>query len=306
MSLLSTVFWVDDYIKHFALDFFPCKELTQVNDIVYDNELPDSGKLDILYDEKQRGKLTPGKFPVFFMIHGGGWIEGDKKMRRGFCQHIARTGAFVVNISYCLGPKYQFPDYIKQVYKAFQWVVDNAEKYGLDLDNFVISGDSAGGHLSSVAINCQSRPEFRAHLGLPDVPEIKIKGIILNCPAIDFESKIINLPIARTMTYHCTGIKHYKKLKTDYPYYDELQVCRGIPDDYPRLFLNNGIQDVFTNPGSKKLRKTLDDKGIKYEYFCSWEPLNSFHDYNLKHWMPAAQIVLRKEKDFLWRVYENK
>ena len=156
MSLLSAAFFVDDYIKYLLCNRFPGKGLTEVKDIVYDEEHPDTGKLDIIYDEKQRGKLTEGKFPVFFMIHGGGWIEGDKKMRRGYCQHMARTGAFTVNISYGLGPKYRFPDYMKQVYKALQWVVANADKYGLDLDNFVISGDSAGGHLSMVTINCPS------------------------------------------------------------------------------------------------------------------------------------------------------
>lgn len=305
MSLLSAAFFVDDYIKYLLCNRFPGKGLTEVKDIVYDEEHPDTGKLDIIYDEKQRGKLTEGKFPVFFMIHGGGWIEGDKKMRRGYCQHMARTGAFTVNISYGLGPKYRFPDYMKQVYKALQWVVSNADKYGLDLDNFVISGDSAGGHLSMVTINCQNHPEYREHLGLPDV-DIKIKGAILNCPAIDFEGKIINLPVIRTMTYHCTGIKHYKKLKSEYEYYNELQVFLGVEKPFPRLFLNNGIQDVFTNGGSKKLRKALEAKDIPYEYFCAWEPLNSFHDYNLKTWMPSARIVLKKEKDFLWRVYQDK
>ena len=110
MSLLSTAFFVDDYIKYLLCNRFPGKGLTEVKDIVYDEEHPDTGKLDIIYDEKQRGKLTEGKFPVFFNIHGGGWIEGDKKMRRGYCQHMARTGAFTVNISYGLGPKYRFPD----------------------------------------------------------------------------------------------------------------------------------------------------------------------------------------------------
>lgn len=305
MSILSVAFFLDDYLKYILLGHFPCKELTEVKDIVYDGDHSDTGKLDIIYDEAQRGKLTAGKFPVFLNIHGGGWIEGDKKMRRNYCQHMARSGAFTVNISYGLGPKWRFPDYMKQMYKAMQWIVDNADKYGLDLNNVVISGDSAGGHLSVATINCQAHPEYRAHLGLPDV-NLKIKGAILNCPAIDFECKIMNLPIVRTMTYHCTGIKNYKKLKTDYPYYMELQVYKGVTADYPRLFLNNGIQDIFTNPGSKKLRAALAEKGVKYEYFCAWEPLNSFHDYNLKTWMPSARIVLKKETDFLWRVYQNK
>lgn len=77
--IIKHCFFVDDYIKYLLCNRFPGKGLTEVKDIVYDEEHPDTGKLDIIYDEKQRGKLTEGKFPVFFNIHGGGWIEGDKK-----------------------------------------------------------------------------------------------------------------------------------------------------------------------------------------------------------------------------------
>ena len=154
MSLLSTVFYIDDCIKYVLCNRFPCKELTEIKDIVYDEDMPETGKLDIIYDENQRGKLTPG------------WITGDKKMRRSYCQHMARTGAFTININYCLGPKYQFPDYMKQVYKALQWIVNNAVKYGLDLDNLVISGDSAGGRddklSGSSRIPRETRPSRRA------------------------------------------------------------------------------------------------------------------------------------------------
>ena len=62
MSLLSAAFFVDDYIKYLLCNRFPGKGLTEVKDIVYDEEHPDTGKLDIIYDEKQRGKLTEGKF----------------------------------------------------------------------------------------------------------------------------------------------------------------------------------------------------------------------------------------------------
>ncbi|OKZ57796.1 MAG: hypothetical protein BHV97_02560 [Clostridium sp. CAG:349_48_7] len=58
MSLLSAAFFVDDYIKYLLCNRFPGKGLTEVKDIVYDEEHPDTGKLDIIYDEKERGKLT--------------------------------------------------------------------------------------------------------------------------------------------------------------------------------------------------------------------------------------------------------
>lgn len=312
MSFLSTAFFLDDYIKYILTCNFPGKGLTEIKDIEYETSndyLTKKGKktslLDIIYDEKQKGKFVEGKYPVFLNIHGGGWIEGDKKMRRGYCQHMAREGALTINVSYGLGPKYQLQDYVRQLYKALEWIVANADKYDMDLNNIIVSGDSAGGHLSMELINCQARKEYREHFGLPDV-DLKFKGVILNCPAIDFEGKIINLPIVRTMTYHCTGIKNYKKLEKEYEYYEELQVHHGVTKDFPRMFLNNGLQDIFTNSGSKKLKKALDDIGVKYEYYMAWEPLNCFHDYNLKTWMPNARVVLKKEKDFLNRVFSDK
>jgi len=312
MSLLSVGFFLDDWLKHVVINHIPRKYLTEIKDIVYDDtdlyldkKGNKTGKLDIIYDEKLKGKFVEGRYPVFINIHGGGWIEGDKSMRRGYCQHMAKTGALTINLSYCLGPKYTFPDYVRQLYKALQWIVANADKYSMDLNNIVVSGDSAGGHLSMELVNCQARKEYREHLGLPDV-DLKFKGIVLNCPAIDFESKVINLPIVRTMTYHATGIKNYKRLAKEYPYYEELQVHHGVTKDLPRLFLNNGVQDIFTNSGSKKLMKALNDIGVKYEYYKAYEPFNSFHDYNLKYWMPSAWHVLNLEKDFIQRVYQDK
>lgn len=312
MSFLSTAFFLDDYIKYTLTCHFPGKGLTEVKDIVYEDSndyLTKKGKktslLDLIYDEKQKGKYVEGKYPVFINIHGGGWIEGDKKMRRGYCQAMARIGAFTINISYGLGPRFHLEDYVRQLYKALQWIVANADKYDLDLNNVAISGDSAGGHLSMELINCQAHKEYREHFGLPDV-DIKFKGVVLNCPAIDFEGKIINLPIVRTMTYHCTGIKNYKKLKDNYEYYTELQVHYGVTKDFPKLFLNNGVQDIFTNCGSKKLMKALKENGVEYEYYKAWDPLNSFHDYNLKTWMPQARYTLKLEKDFLKRLYSEK
>ena len=48
MSLLSAAFFVDDYIKYLLCNRFPGKGLTEVKDIVYDEEHPDTGKLDII------------------------------------------------------------------------------------------------------------------------------------------------------------------------------------------------------------------------------------------------------------------
>ena len=103
-------------------------------------------KLDTYYVKKESDE----KYPVFFYIHGGGFVAGDKYHRRGLAKWAAAKGFFVVNVNYALGPKELFPLGIHNLVTALNWVGQNAEKYNLDLDNMCVSGDSAGGYYSAM------------------------------------------------------------------------------------------------------------------------------------------------------------
>ena len=104
-------------------------------------------KLDLCYLPKRAGV---DKYPVCFLIHGGGFVAGDKYHRRGLSKWIADKGFFVVNINYALSPETKFPAGVVDCVAALNWVGENAQKYDLDLDNMLVTGDSAGGYYSAM------------------------------------------------------------------------------------------------------------------------------------------------------------
>ncbi|WP_310963701.1 alpha/beta hydrolase [Nocardioides terrisoli] len=90
--------------------------------------------------------------PVLIQVHGGGWTIG-KKEEQGLLlmNRMAARGWVCVAINYRLAPKYPFPTQIVDVKRAIAWVRDHIASYGGSPDYLVLTGGSAGGHLSALA-----------------------------------------------------------------------------------------------------------------------------------------------------------
>lgn len=56
----------------------------------------------------------------------------------------------MVNLEYRKGEN-TAPAAVEDVLCALEWIADHAEEYNLDMDRVVLSGGSAGGHLSLIA-----------------------------------------------------------------------------------------------------------------------------------------------------------
>ena len=90
--------------------------------------------------------------PVLFQVHGGAWIAGRKEgQAEPLMAHLAERGWVCVAPNYRLSPRSVWPDHIVDVKRALAWVKDNIGEHGGDPDFVVITGGSAGGHLSSLA-----------------------------------------------------------------------------------------------------------------------------------------------------------
>ena len=83
-------------------------------------------------------------------IHGGGWLGGSKEEEAHFVFPYLNEGWNVVNVEYRKGEN-TAPAAVNDVMCALAWVAHNAQHYQIDLDNIVISGASAGGHLALIA-----------------------------------------------------------------------------------------------------------------------------------------------------------
>jgi len=85
--------------------------------------------------------------PILIWIHGGAWIAGDKASSFPDAIHYLERGWDVVNVNYRIGAD-TAPDAVDDAMCAYKWVVDQAAQSGRT--DFVVSGASAGGHLSLV------------------------------------------------------------------------------------------------------------------------------------------------------------
>jgi acetyl esterase/lipase len=83
------------------------------------------------------------------VIHGGGWTGGTKEnVFERLCLPFLEKGYVVVNVEYRLAKVALAPAAVEDVLLAAEWFRNNAAKYGVDKNKIIVTGDSAGGHLS--------------------------------------------------------------------------------------------------------------------------------------------------------------
>ena len=106
----------------------------------------DAQKLDLYIPEGD------GPFPVVIMVHGGGFMFGDKADGAGLTgvDQLLAAGYAVASINYRLSGEAQYPSQIYDAKASVRFLRANAEKYNLNPDKFAAWGASAGGNLVSL------------------------------------------------------------------------------------------------------------------------------------------------------------
>jgi acetyl esterase len=91
-----------------------------------------------------------GPFPAAILVHGGGWVAGDKQQYITYIfQPLSDAGFAWFSINYRLAPQFKFPADSDDVESAIRFVKANAARYKLDPNRIALIGESAGGHLVS-------------------------------------------------------------------------------------------------------------------------------------------------------------
>ena len=112
----------------------------------------DAGVRNRLDVWKRADLPADAKAPVLFQVHGGAWMMGQKEgQAEPLMAHLAERGWVCVTTNYRLSPRATWPDHIIDVKKALAWTKATIAEHGGDPDFVVITGGSAGGHLSSLA-----------------------------------------------------------------------------------------------------------------------------------------------------------
>jgi len=89
--------------------------------------------------------------PVLLQIHGGAWTLGNKhEQALPLMVHLAQQGWVCVAANYRLSPKATWPDHLVDCKRALAWIRREIPRFGGDPDFVVVTGGSAGGHLTAM------------------------------------------------------------------------------------------------------------------------------------------------------------
>jgi acetyl esterase/lipase len=127
--------------------------------------------------------------PVLLQIHGGAWTEkmGSKNEQAiPLMNHMALKHWVCVSIDYRLSPTATFPEHIIDCKEGLAWVKSHIHEYGGDPDFIVVTGGSAGGHLSSLVALTPNDPNFQP--GFEDI-DTSVQGAVPFYGVYDFTNK---------------------------------------------------------------------------------------------------------------------
>jgi acetyl esterase/lipase len=114
----------------------------QHSDVVYANYGERALHLDLFVPDS-----GPGLKPAVVIVHGGGWLKGDKTKFRALAIALAARGYVTAAIEYRLGGEAKFPAAIHDCNAAVRWLRAHADEHGVDSRRIGAVGGSAGGHL---------------------------------------------------------------------------------------------------------------------------------------------------------------
>jgi acetyl esterase/lipase len=204
---------------------------------------------DIAYTEGgRRAKLdiylpaegTVEKAPVLVQVHGGAWAISHKGQQGLLLMNqMAARGWVCVAANYRLAPKYRWPTQIVDVKRAIAWVREHIAEYGGDPDYLILTGGSAGGHLSALASVTPSDPVWQP--GFEDA-DTSVSGCVPFYGVYDFDS---DDAYAKSMRRFLSRVVFPRGATTDD--FRNASALHRLTDDVPEFLVVHGTNDSLAN-----------------------------------------------------------
>ena len=118
---------------------------------------------------------------IILFIHGGGWSQGDKSCHYDDCRYFSNLGYVCVTMNYrFVTEELTVFDELDDITSALKKAKDECSKYSVDAEKVILSGGSAGAHLSLLY----------AYTRKDESPLIPVAACVwcppVNCSAEDF------------------------------------------------------------------------------------------------------------------------
>ena len=177
------------------------------------------------------------KAPVLIQIHGGAWMISHKGQQGLLLMNqMAARGWVCVAANYRLAPKHRWPTQIIDVKRAIAWVRENIAEYGGDPDYLILTGGSAGGHLSALATVTPSDPTWQP--GFEDA-DTSVSGCVPFYGIYDFDPS--DEAYAKSMQQFLSRVVFPRGATIDD--FRNASALHRLTDDVPEFLVVHGVND---------------------------------------------------------------
>lgn len=219
-------------------------------------------KCDLYLPADQPGK----RFPAVVIIHGGGFVGGDKGAAReqNIGNTLALNGYVGMSINYLLAApgKPSWPQNLYDCKTAVRWLRKNADRLHVDPAHIGVIGGSAGGHLAAM-------------VGLTG-PDAKLDP---KEPYGEYSCRVQ----AAIDLYGPAELDHFLTMFSDASRENPEEVRRASPlsqgskDDPPVLIMHGTADKTVPLEQSKLLDAALEKAGVEHELVIVEGAPHTFH-----------------------------
>ena len=251
-----------------------------------------------------------GLLPTIINIHGGGWMYGHVDDSENYMADLAAEGYAVMGMGYRLVPETDAKGMVQDIYESLHWLEHHGKSRGFDLSRVLVTGDSAGGHLSLLVACIQKSPELQKLYDVTPV-SFEITAVGISCPAVELDTLVLLGGDSEEEAHQFTV--EYKNLMLGNP--DEMpdwgraisfsEFVRFVPDiaSLPPVFLI-GSENEALYEQTKMLLAQFDELGIEHDSIV-WKKKDGAHLMHVFNVARTEWLESRISRDKMLRFFND-
>ena len=267
------------------------REVTVDRNIPYTKVAGKRLKLDVY-----RPRQPPDRpLPAVLQIHGGGWVVGDKREQGiPLLNHLAANGWVGFNANYRLSPGATFPDHLVDLKQAVAWIRQHGAEYGADPDYLVVTGGSAGGHLTALMALTANDPRYQP--GFEDV-DTSFRAAVPFYGVYDFTNRLGTWdPDVMRLFFEPMILKAFIDDEPDK--FAQASPIDCVRPDAPPFLIIHGDRDTLAPVADarlfvERLRAVSDEPVLYAELHGSQHAFDLFPSIRANHVIEAVERFLR-------------
>lgn len=196
--------------------------------------------LDLAYGPRPRNRIDlfrcgAAKAPLLAFIHGGYWQRNAKETFACMAAGPLANGLDAAFVGYTLAPDATLSEIVAEIAAAVRWLRREGPSHGVGEARLVVSGWSAGGHLTATTMAMDEVDSGLAISGIYDVEPCRLNylndKLRLTAQEAADTSPLLHLPEKSAPVVLAYGTAELPELQRQSVAYHEARLNAGLPSE---------------------------------------------------------------------------